>query len=285
MDEPRRLTMDEIQIRRHEFFARIERDFNRSIDKIQDDLSRTANHCDAWDKNKNGYRNIELAKAARLLSNGLRYVTEKTDVLTDEAKSLVFELVTCLTAAKDVIIQNEVADWENSLVDAVMDNEQGKRKIEELQQQINASQNGKNEKTDELIQQLIATNIGMKSVIEDKNKYRFEKWATVPDCINEVFELAKDEKEMEPPQTKNTLRITIQKELNKKSGQRKEVTTAGNFYPVADIAEVMEKHYRKFTTETYIREFSSFACEIDKLHRKPRAPKKDKLASRNKKPQ
>jgi len=119
----------------------------------------------------------------------------------------------------------------------------------------------------------------IQGVIEDKNRHRGEKWATVPDCIRATLDAVKlennDGKSLPEPGNTETLRIAVQDYLKSKQGQRNKKKSAAKqaptYYPIADIAEAMAAKYSAFTAAQYIREFESFGCAENDLHRAPRS--------------
>lgn len=105
-------------------------------------------------------------------------------------------------------------------------------------------------------------------LLEDKNRYSGEKWATLPECVRAVFEAVEveenDGKDMPHLPKYNTLRIAVQRWLTRK-GKRAWRAPKKTFYPIADIAEAMAEEYRGFTTVQYIHEFERLGCLKDDL--------------------
>jgi len=107
------------------------------------------------------------------------------------------------------------------------------------------------------------------SIIEDHNKRRHEKWATVPECVRAVFDLIKveqrDGKNIIKPHNKSTgMRRKIQ-ELLQQESKRTYCKGNKNYYNSADIAEALYSFYNEFEVNQYIKEFKIFAKTADQL--------------------
>lgn len=103
----------------------------------------------------------------------------------------------------------------------------------------------------------------LQETIEDRNRQRWERWATVPDCIKAVKDMVtmerQDGKNIASPGNNGrgsfeTLRINVSAHL-KKAGKRRRGSDAKPYYQTADIAEAIAFYYKAFTATQYLREF------------------------------
>lgn len=98
----------------------------------------------------------------------------------------------------------------------------------------------------------------LQDTIEDRNRQRLERWATVPECIRAVIDMAyverKDWKNFPMPGNYDTLRIKVSDHL-KKTGKRRQGSDAKPYYQTADIAEAIAVFYKAFNATQYLREF------------------------------
>lgn len=103
----------------------------------------------------------------------------------------------------------------------------------------------------------------LQDTIEDRNRHRGERWATVPDCIKAVKDMVeierKDGKKIALPGKDGkgsfeTLRINVSAHL-KKARKRRRGSDAKPYYQTADIAEAIAFYYKAFTATQYLREF------------------------------
>lgn len=102
----------------------------------------------------------------------------------------------------------------------------------------------------------------IKESIEDRNKHRHEKWATVPDCVRLVFENKEiDNQDYGLPYpdklnglSRDSLRIKTQNILRAK-GKREKSYKNSNYYNTRDIAEAIWVNVKVYPVRALITEF------------------------------
>ena len=127
----------------------------------------------------------------------------------------------------------------------------------------------------------------LQETIEDRNRQRWERWATVPDCIKAVKDMVtmerQDGKNIASPGNNGrgsfeTLRINVSAHL-KKAGKRRRGSDAKPYYQTADIAEAIAFYYKAFTATQYLREFEHI--EMPGADILDGEPKREELAKKN----
>lgn len=108
--------------------------------------------------------------------------------------------------------------------------------------------------------------------IEDKNKNRQERWATVPKCIDAAIEAITLDRntgfDRAKPPERETWRTNVQNTL-RRTEKRVYKTTEGDYYQTADIAEAMKKHHPEgFEAYQYNNEFTRFAITGEDVQKK-----------------
>ena len=124
---------------------------------------------------------------------------------------------------------------------------------------------------------LQAEMLTIREIVEDQHRHAGELWATVPDCIKVIRDLAEFDygiKIQDGPA--ETLRIKIQDTLKKQEKRRIE-TPRKHYYQIKDIAEVAEKCYRGITKSVYCMEFEKIGIPADEVPKQ-----KEKRTRKNK---
>ncbi len=209
---------------------------NPGIQQISD-LEIYGNHfirlCDFFIRENPGIddRFIEAAQQTKKFAEYLNFIANDEDLkqLPDSAVKKIHEAIHCFSyCSRMTLLQSLIP---------ILNTEQQNQIIEKLDT--------------------------IQKTIEDRNRHRWERWATVPDCIKAVKDMVeierKDGKKIALPGKDGkgsfeTLRINVSAHL-KNAGKRRQGSDAKPYYQTADIAEAIAKYYKEFTAVQYLREF------------------------------
>lgn len=103
----------------------------------------------------------------------------------------------------------------------------------------------------------------IQEIVEDQHRHAGELWATVPDCVRVIRDMAKSVyniKIKDGPAA--TLRINIQDAL-KKQGKRRIGTPKKHYYQIDDLADAAEMCYRTFTARDYRVDFEKIGLPAE----------------------
>ena len=110
---------------------------------------------------------------------------------------------------------------------------------------------------------LQAEMLTIREIVEDQHRHAGELWATVPDCVRVIRDMAKSVyniKIKDGPAA--TLRINIQDAL-KKQGKRRIGTPKKHYYQIDDLADAAEMCYRTFTARDYRVDFEKIGLPAE----------------------
>ena len=107
-----------------------------------------------------------------------------------------------------------------------------------------------------------------REMIGDQHRHAWERWATVPECVRAIVDMAKTEKadgkNISLPGNENTLRIKISNWLNE-HGKRREGTQKKPYFQTADIADAAGVFYKEFEPVQYLREFEKIGIPAERI--------------------
>ena len=116
----------------------------------------------------------------------------------------------------------------------------------------------------------------LQETIEDQHRHAGELWATVPECVRIVEEMAKDEradgKDIDLPPIHNTFKKKVSAWLSE-HGKRQIGTPKKPYSPLADIADAIESVYPEFIAATIYRQIEKAGKPADDI-KKPKHEKK-----------
>ena len=108
----------------------------------------------------------------------------------------------------------------------------------------------------------------LREIVEDQHRHAWERWATVPECVRAIVDMAKTEKadgkNISLPGNENTLRIKISNWLNE-HGKRREGTQKKPYFQTADIADAAGVFYKEFEPVQYLREFEKIGIPAERI--------------------
>ncbi len=109
-----------------------------------------------------------------------------------------------------------------------------------------------------------------REMIGDQHRHAWERWATVPECVRAIVDMAKTEKadgkNISLPGNENTLRIKISNWLNE-HGKRREGTQKKPYFQTADIADAAGVFYKEFEPVQYLREFEKIGIPAERIQK------------------
>ena len=115
---------------------------------------------------------------------------------------------------------------------------------------------------------LQAEMLTLREIVEDQHRHAGERWATVPECVRAIVDMAKTEKadgkNISLPGNENTLRINISNWLNE-HGKRREGTQKKPYFQTADIADAAGVFYKEFEPVQYLREFKKIGIPAERI--------------------
>lgn len=115
---------------------------------------------------------------------------------------------------------------------------------------------------------LQAEMLTLREIVEDQHRHAWERWATVPECVRAIVDMAKTEKadgkNITLPGNENTLRIKISNWLNE-HGKRREGTQKKPYFQTADIADAAGVFYKEFEPVQYLREFEKIGIPAERI--------------------
>ena len=116
----------------------------------------------------------------------------------------------------------------------------------------------------------------LQETIEDQHRHAGERWATVPDCVRIVEEMARaeraDGKNIDLPRKHDTFKRKVSAWLIE-HGKRRIGTAKKPFFQLADIAEAIGNVYPEFIAATVYREIEKVGKTADSI-KKPKHEKK-----------